>query len=147
MKHLLLQISAISAKRHNSLGRLCYWTLYFQDNGPWKWKILICSKSISNCTSLRTFTLWIFFSKKWCLFQFNIYFSNFWTTYGNMCRFLTSFWIPCYNLKPSIYLFFSMVLLFLLLIILLWKLYWNYWFQYNGIFNKTMTISFTIMLR
>ena len=38
----------------------------------------IFSKSISNCTSLPSFTLWIFFfSKIWWAFQFNVHFVHF----------------------------------------------------------------------
>ena len=88
--HILFKISTISPRHYNVPGKLCYWMIFLEDYGTWKWKFFIfkilvfsnldafpdktyektCSfynifsKLISNFTRLTSFTIWITFRKK-----------------------------------------------------------------------------------
>ena len=39
--HILFKISTISPRHYNVPGKLCYWMIFLEDYGTWKWKFFI----------------------------------------------------------------------------------------------------------
>ena len=99
---MIFQIPLICTRQYNKMLQLIYLTYSLTDNSPWKLKFFVfvififstlhhfsekiyektCfynmfSKFSSICARLPSFTIWIFFSKKWWLFQLNIHISMF----------------------------------------------------------------------